>query len=1363
MPDNKNFEASQIKMHLNKKMISDMEASLGQDDVDNVYREFTDSLKKLRDKTEDYYTQDNNGQFPELSKDQLKELRDFYETAAEKAQNVIAAEADKNDEKAKNFKDIANVLKPLIEADQKALGTAAEADIKMSLPELIFKGRSAAVYVGRAGAQMSDRVILELDNVYDPDTGMTKPKKGYFTKEVPLQIEAQFDNMCRKLDAKFGDDYKDIINQIRKAPIKNKIKLFMDKDCVKALDPDKNDPILASSRHNMSLEQVANKYNQITWVPLFNGTDQISDVSRSLTQLTNKDDFFDFQDEVQKGLWGFVVQYSLLSKHSKNAFSLNLEEGAPLASRNAAMYDMAKLFGVQDIVAEAKSVTLMQDGKEIKGVLMSEVEGLDSGKVTMAEIDNYTDETFNTPELKKKMSELQALDWICGNADRHQGNFILQFENRGKPDARAIRIVGIDNDNSFSTKSSTMKGGHLAEPKNMVVISKSFCERMKNITEEQFNTVLDGHGLSQDEKKAAWQRREILMDNIRENKIEVIDDNNWNKYSLNELAEMQWKKYPKRDTHKQGLFVRMDKAATRFNQDISNNFEKESKEIKRERNLKTLRRKIRERRPEINNEKNLNDLGNDGSLPVKKEKKIVGSIVGTALSYKNDPDTLRLVLPELADVKSTGGALSERFPISFNENGKKVEGFFTKPVVTSINAAVGTVIDQAAEKYPKYKTVWNRLKDHLQTNGGSEALVDIHIEATTLTLDSLGINDPSLNNNNDFDQAFHEVRSGITRRIQNLGHYYDIGADQNERTDLRNVTMSEVADALGKPELLARSRNVQVLSGGEIMEGVFMEKAKGEDIRYIEPDRGLGRLTEENSEAAFNNAQGLKSLADLQVIDYICNNTDRHSRNIFYQFDNSDPQKPKLIGVQGIDNDMSFGLGKQNPDHTNVTVMTEEMAEKIRDGKYKEEIENRLKKSALSKAAQKAVLDRIDDLKNDLNDGKVKVVQNDEWGSGDYSFEKLNIKGIFREANNARKDAVKNNKKLKNQAEQNAEQDEKENAPLIFAKAARVKSFGMNAEEKKEYKELCTEAEREFTKKMDEVISRAQPKDDAEWDNVGTHKEFIRKLKRSCKDMKEVLGAADPLFHKSSSQYKDVKNNMNELISSVNTISKRLDKNRDPNAEMTEAEMQKLYAHLTALSRSADTYQGIRRYEEGSTLSKQKYRACDVLKNNKSLIVVSLLNMRHKAQIKDMDSARNKLQVSLTRTIDLAQKETDKNDLLKCAAQEIYYKSVQKSDFYTVKNNEQLIKALSPLNRRDGIKLIMNDPAFKTIADKSDAEVKAMCAEPDKLYNAFIISKAKNKEFKNKFGEKQIKEDIAEKQKENKPNRQNEGPKLNHK
>lgn len=49
---------------------------------------------------------------------------------------------------------------------------------------------------------------------------------------------------------------------------------------------------------------------------------------------------------------------------------------------------------------------------------------------------------------------------------------------------------------------------------------------------------------------------------------------------------------------------------------------------------------------------------------------------------------------------------------------------------------------------------------------------------------------------------------------------------------------------------------------------------------------------------------GLKSLADLQILDFICGNTDRHMKNIAYQFD---PVTGKLTGVQGYDNDTAFG------------------------------------------------------------------------------------------------------------------------------------------------------------------------------------------------------------------------------------------------------------------------------------------------------------------------------------------------------------------------------------------------------------------------------------------------------------------------
>ena len=43
-------------------------------------------------------------------------------------------------------------------------------------------------------------------------------------------------------------------------------------------------------------------------------------------------------------------------------------------------------------------------------------------------------------------------------------------------------------------------------------------------------------------------------------------------------------------------------------------------------------------------------------------------------------------------------------------------------------------------------------------------------------------------------------------------------------------------------------------------------------------------------------------LADMQVLDYLCGNVDRHGANLVYQLDDNG----KIIGIQGIDNDSSF-------------------------------------------------------------------------------------------------------------------------------------------------------------------------------------------------------------------------------------------------------------------------------------------------------------------------------------------------------------------------------------------------------------------------------------------------------------------------
>ena len=132
----------------------------------------------------------------------------------------------------------------------------------------------------------------------------------------------------------------------------------------------------------------------------------------------------------------------------------------------------------------------------------------------------------------------------------------------------------------------------------------------------------------------------------------------------------------------------------------------------------------------------------------------------------------------------------------------------------------------------------------------------------------------------------------------------DMGIEPEARVDSRNSAMSLVANMLGQPELLARSKPLTVVYNGQPVEGTFMELAKGSDRSNISKNDPILKC----SKRSYNNAQLLKSIADMQILDYLCGNVDRHGGNLTYIVDNSDPKSPKVTGVQGIDNDMSFGV-----------------------------------------------------------------------------------------------------------------------------------------------------------------------------------------------------------------------------------------------------------------------------------------------------------------------------------------------------------------------------------------------------------------------------------------------------------------------
>lgn len=133
----------------------------------------------------------------------------------------------------------------------------------------------------------------------------------------------------------------------------------------------------------------------------------------------------------------------------------------------------------------------------------------------------------------------------------------------------------------------------------------------------------------------------------------------------------------------------------------------------------------------------------------------------------------------------------------------------------------------------------------------------------------------------------------------------DTGILVGRNLSKRNVAMSVMAERLGRSELLARSMTMTLVDASTHREvaGVFMEMAKGLD------------LNKQNSEPLFfepnivwDTPEAKLQLLSMQVLDWLCGNTDRHKANMLYDLQRGEDGVVRLMGVQGIDNDNSFGV-----------------------------------------------------------------------------------------------------------------------------------------------------------------------------------------------------------------------------------------------------------------------------------------------------------------------------------------------------------------------------------------------------------------------------------------------------------------------
>ena len=220
--------------------------------------------------------------------------------------------------------------------------------------------------------------------------------------------------------------------------------------------------------------------------------------------------------------------------------------------------------------------------------------------------------------------------------------------------------------------------------------------------------------------------------------------------------------------------------------------------------------------------------------------------------------------------------------------------------------------------------------------------------------------------------------------ISELG---ELSADNGNELTSRNVATTRIAELLGVGHIAARSEKMIVRAGEKVMTGCFMEFAKGYDMGS--KNERVKRMFEQTE--ITHNPSFLKDLTTIEAFDYLCAQGDRHHLNMFYQFSEPDKDgKRTITGLQGIDNDLSFGESstyrpKAQSSIHGMGVMTfidSQMAEKI-NGLNRETLEYALG-DILSEKQMDLMVERVEKFQKHMKDNMVKV-EPDGWELNKYT------------------------------------------------------------------------------------------------------------------------------------------------------------------------------------------------------------------------------------------------------------------------------------------------------------------------------------------------------------------------------------------
>ena len=489
-----------------------------------VYPGFLQALRDLNQEIRVLTTPTKDG-WPILNRERKDALMELYMETGKRLQQFLKQEQGMH----QDAKDICLRLESLISKDYRALQNYDPASEKTILS--VLEDARTTVYeypahetIRKVGGIMNYRYMLQMEG---PDGKMIR---GYFTEKDNYDCIEKLSKMEKQVSKKASTPEG-----------ANMILNFVNQYMTHYSDPE-----------HMDGKHPADRTKYRTWDRLFKnlGAPGYYDTTKNklVAEMATIYGVPERDITTKCGSQALNLMVQKISR-IKDSFMLASEVGVPNGSRkdsrNSAMCTVAGLLGVSDLVAHARPMTIRKsDGTMIEGTFMEEAKGFDPNRPgqdarhAMSRHGRIGAMTGAGGVFFRRLSELQALDFICGNGDRHPGNLFYQLD----VDGCLISVQGIDNDLSFgkNPKAFNQNIKEMVIPKNMGVLSKEMADRILQLKPEHLEFALKDQ-LESNAITSAIERLEYLQQTILTSRRMLPKDSNDIQFPyIRELSGDQW-------------------------------------------------------------------------------------------------------------------------------------------------------------------------------------------------------------------------------------------------------------------------------------------------------------------------------------------------------------------------------------------------------------------------------------------------------------------------------------------------------------------------------------------------------------------------------------------------------------------------------------------------------------------------------------------------------------------------------------------------------------------------------------------------------------------------------------------------------